>query len=186
VLLTYANPGELRPRTEVVGYALGLPDDTPFGGARIEERRVTTYESFFDWSVRESYAETAISGRLGPIGAERAGFKGKVAPTISIGPVDLQPDQLMVGLTNPTGGPGGVRGGVQFQPPSNSLYALSRGDLDRLGGVQEFGRLKKPDSTLTREIFVPGQWTRRGWLSGYDLLRFQLDNYGLTYEGAPQ
>jgi len=77
VLLMYADPGELRPRTEVVGAATGLPDN-PFGGIRVEERRVTTYESFGDWSVHESYAETAISGRLGPIGAEWAGFKGKV------------------------------------------------------------------------------------------------------------
>jgi hypothetical protein len=109
-----------------------------------------------------------------------------VDPAISIGPVDLQPGQLMVGLTNPTGGPGGARGGVQFQLPSNSLYALSRGDLRDIGGAGVFGQRFKPDSTLIREIYVPGQGTRRGWLSGYDLLRFQLENYGLVYEGAPQ
>jgi len=41
VFLMYANPGELRPRSEVVGYAVGLPDN-PFVGGGVEERRVTT------------------------------------------------------------------------------------------------------------------------------------------------
>jgi hypothetical protein len=186
VLLLYANPGALRPRTEVVGYALGLPDEIPLVAARVEERRVTIYQSLLDRSVRETYLETAISGRLGPIGAEWGSAKGVVDPTISVGPVDLQPGQLMVGLTNPTGGPGGARGGVQFHLSSNSLYALSRGELSDLGGVGAFGRQFKSDSALIREVYVSGRWTRRGWLSGYDLLRFQLDNYGLAYEGAPQ
>jgi len=48
VFLMYHNPGELRPRSEVVGYAVGLPDDTPFVSARVEDRRVTTYQSFLD------------------------------------------------------------------------------------------------------------------------------------------
>ncbi len=185
VLLMYANPGELRPRTEVVGPALGLAEN-PFVAARGEIRQVTIYESFMDWSVRRSYAETAISGGLGPFGAEWGSAKGQVDPTIGIGPVDLQPGQLMVGLTNPTGGPGGVRGGAQFYLSSNSLYALSREDLADIGGAGVFGQRFRPDSTLIREVYVPGQRTRRGWLSGYDLLRFQLDNYGLTYEGVPQ
>jgi len=75
---------------------------------------------------------------------------------------------------------------VQFHLASNSLYALSRGDLADMGGVGVFGQRIRPDSTLIREIYVPGQWTRRGWLSGYDLLRFQLQYYGLNYEEAPQ
>jgi hypothetical protein len=186
VLLVYANPGEVRPRTEIVGYALGLPDETPFIGARAEERRVTTYESLLDWSVRKTYVENAVSGRLGPIGAEWSSSRGVTDLTINVGLVDLQPGQLMAGLTNPTGGPGGVRGGVEFQIPSRSLYTLSRANLDKVGGVREFGRLNKPNSSLIQEAYVAGQWTRRGWLAGYDLMRFQLDNYGIMYEGAPQ
>jgi RHS repeat-associated protein len=185
VLLLYANPGALRPRTEVVGYAAGLPDNTPFVGARIEERHVTTYQSFLDWSVRASYVETAISGRVGPLGAEWAGAKGTVDPTIGLGPVELQPGQLMVGLTNPTGGPGGVRGGVEFQLSSNSLFVTTREYLNEIGGARVFGQRRNPDGTLIREVYVPGQRTRWGWMSGHDRLRWQLWGMGLEAEEVP-
>ena len=184
VFLMYANPGELRPRSEVVGYAVGLPDN-PFVGGGVEERRVTTYQSFFNWSARETYVETAISGRIGPIGAEWASFKGAVDPAISLGPVELQPGQLMVGLTNPTGGPGGGRSGVQFQLSSNSLFVTTRGYLNEVGGVGVFGQRNNPDGTLIREVYVPGQRTRWGWLSGHERLRWQLWGMGLEAEEVP-
>ncbi len=183
VLLMYANPGELRPRSEVVGYAAGLPDN-PFVGFGFEERRVTTYESFFDWSVRRTYVETAINGSIGLIGAEWTGSKG-ADPAISVGPVELQPGQLMVGLTNPTGGAGGVRGGVQYQLSSNSFLVTTRGDLNEIGGVHIFGQRYKPDSKLIREVYVSGQRTRWGWMSGYDRLRWQLWGARLEAEEVP-
>jgi hypothetical protein len=91
----------------------------------------------------------------------------------------------MVGLTNPTGGPGGVRGGVEFQLSSNSLFVTTREYLNEIGGARVFGQRRNPDGTLIREVYVPGQRTRWGWMSGHDRLRWQLWGMGLEAEEVP-
>jgi hypothetical protein len=92
---------------------------------------------------------------------------------------------MMVGLTNPTGGPGGLRGGAEFQLPSHSLFVTTRGYLNEIGGARMFGQRRNPDGTLIREIYVPGQRTRWGWMSGRERLRWQLWGAGLEAEEVP-
>jgi len=186
----YHNPGYLRPRTETVVYAVTGPPN-PFVGGSVEHRRVTTYEGLFDWSEHAAYDETAISGGLGPggaIGAEWGSAKGQVAPAVGLNAggvkVQLQPGQLMAGVTNPMG-VGGARAGAEYQLSSNSLFVTSQGYFSGIGGVREFGRRHAPGASLIREVYVPGQWTKWGWMSGHDRLRWQLWGMGLEAEEVP-
>jgi RHS repeat-associated protein len=176
VLLMYQIPGYANGRAEVVIVNAGAPDN-PFVNGGVEVRRV--------WSGNESYEETAVSGGIGPFGAEWSSHKGETVPSIGtnvagVG-VQLQPGQLMTGVVNPMG-PGGVRVGAEWRVESAKTFITSREFLQEWGGTGGFGlQFAGSDARLLRQVFVG----RRGNMSGIQYLRLLNYAYDFPFEEQP-
>lgn len=138
-----------------------------------------------------SYEEGAINGNMGPVGAEWTSQKGQTQPSfgidLPIGDAQVQPGQVMAGITNPLG-PGGLRVGFDFHPESVQTFVTTRGYLDSTGGVSAFSTAYASEGArLWRMAYVRGTCVQGlGCFSGIEYTRWLLYNTGNPYAEVPQ
>jgi len=187
-VLVYYAPAYVHPRAETV--MVSGQAQTGLLGASAEVRRVTTITSLMPWRTR-SYEEGAINGNMGPVGAEWTSQKGQTQPSfgidLPIGDAQVQPGQVMAGITNPLG-PGGLRVGFDFHPESVQTFVTTRGYLDSTGGVSAFSTAYASEGArLWRMAYVRGTCVQGlGCFSGIEYTRWLLYNTGNPYAEVPQ
>ena len=187
VILRYYTPAYVHPRAETV--MVSGQAQTGLLGASAEVRRVTTITGLMPWRT-QSYEEAAINGNVGPLGAEWASHKGQTQPSLGIdlpiGDAQLQPGQVMAGVTNPLG-PGGLRLGLDFRVESVQTFITTRGHLDSIGGVTAFSyNYASEGAKLWRMAYVRGTCVQGlGCFSGIEYIRWLLNVTGNPYEEQP-
>ncbi len=187
-VLVYYAPAYVHPRAETV--MVSGQAQTGLLGASAEVRRVTTITSLMPWRT-QSYEEGAINGNMGPLGAEWTSQKGQTQPSfgidLPIGDAQVQPGQVMAGITNPLG-PVGIRLGFDFRPESVQTFITTRGHLDTIGGTTVFARRYASEGAkLWRMAYVRGTCVQGlGCFSGIEYTRWLLYNTGNPYAEVPQ
>ena len=188
VILRYYTPAYVHPRAETV--MVSGQAQTGLLGASAEVRRVTTITGLLPWRT-ESYEEAAINGNVGLFGAEWTSRKGQTQPSfgidLPIGDAQVQPGQVMAGVTNPLG-PGGLRLGLDFRVDSMQTFVTTRGHLDSIGGVTAFSiNYASESAQLWRMAYVSRTCVRGlGCFSGIEYTRRLLNATGNSYKEQPQ
>ena len=103
-----------------------------------------------------------------------------------MGPTEIsfQPGQVTVGLLVGEGVKAGGRAGLEWQGQDVQAIVTSRGYLDSIG-LDTFGKMHAPDTTLTMIGAVPGYWSSTEyyhWERGYDVLVRKMSNTKLFDE----
>ncbi len=135
-----------------------------------EYRTVTVFD---DGDVIRVYDEVSLSGTVGEalyFGQEwtpTGGRQTTAGLAFAGADLQLQSNQVMVGIVNPAG-VGGGRIGAQFSAPGVRVLATSQAYLVEMGGSPALGqRYFGRDASLEWSMWIPGGYAPNGsWVSG--------------------
>jgi RHS repeat-associated protein len=200
ILLMYTTPTVLQARNEFVA----IHGEWSWGvGSFAAEARTVFLDPWIGGSAAQSYPELVISGGpaakvplLGGIstgveathGTQGPGYAPFLSGRFVGAEITLQPNQAMIGFVPDVGT--GWRIGAQGSLGRSQFFVTTRGYLNQIGGVQEFGQQHAPNAQFVGRYDQLGYWsTAKGrWISGLEMLRSRLGPllWNLPYQEQPQ